>query len=351
MDNLWVNFLLIICCGFLMLPQSIHTLRIKRADNLTNVAAGEAVKAPSIPVVLAKSQVEIAKVKPTDAAAAVSAANASVVRVPLAAAVDELLPEKKLELQEDMPQPLDLTDRMFRTKRRMTPKDEFLLPKPVHHAAHVPHVAAPPFVYYNKMISPDGKQEVKEFQLLAPNVLIESLQHDMNYAPVPEVGGVLVLNADNGLTGHMHGLMKPKHHHKHKPSLSALPPFLYMLQQMLQPNLNLDMELSQSPRNRIDAPIYQMLDTAVDNALHSNHEMDHVLADHYHDDIIDKDKDAKDRDGDSNDLSSQKIELNKEDKAKDELLVSCPIHHEHHAGANGDTVDDDVVLVNECHIV
>ncbi|KAH8261453.1 hypothetical protein KR044_009468, partial [Drosophila immigrans] len=264
------------------------------------------------------------------------------------ATAEEPPPEKKVELLE----PLDFAEHMYRSKRRMSSKDESLLPKPGHHAGHAPHVApaGPPFVYYNKMISPDGKQEVKEFQLLAPNVVIESLQRDMNFGPVPEMGGVLLLNADNS---HMHGLTKPKHHHKHKPLLSALPPFLFMLQQMLQPNLNLDMELPQSPHNRVETPIYQFLDTAVDSALHNNHEMDHMLADHYHDEIMDKDKEkeSKEHDGEANELSSQKIELSKEDKSKDELLVSCPIHHEHHAGANGNTIDDDVVLVNECHIV
>ncbi|XP_034109137.1 uncharacterized protein LOC117571201 [Drosophila albomicans] len=331
MDDSWVKCLLLICCGLLMLSQPILALRIKRADNGTVKAVSE---------VLNKPQVEI--IVP------IAASNASAVPVPVLATAAVLQPQKKLELQEELPMSHDLAERMYRAKRRLSPlpKDESVLPKSVHHAAYPAHVAAPPLVYYNKMISPDGKQEVKEFQLLAPNMVIESLQRDMNYGPVPEMGGVLLLNADS----RMQGLSKPKHHHRHKPSL-ALPPFLYMLQQMLQPNLNLDMEMPQSPRHT-DTPIYQFLDNAVDNALHNNHElMDRVLDNHYHDEIMEKDKETKDHEEDANELSLQKIELSKEDKAKDELLVSCPIHHEHHANANGDAIDDDVVLVNECHIV
>ncbi|XP_034477089.1 uncharacterized protein LOC117783672 [Drosophila innubila] len=352
MEKLLINYIFIVACGFLLLFQPIHTLRIKRADNQANSTAASKLPLP-IPLAVDKAQ---AKISNTTAAAIATAANIGAIKVPLAvpapvpvAFSPNLQAENKLE--ESLP--LELTDRMQRAKRHMALIDESLLPKAGHRAYHhngnggANGNPAPPYVYYNKMISPDGKQELKEFQLLAPNVVIESLQHDMNYGPMPDMGGVLLLNADNNLNGRMHGLVKSKHHHKHKSPSLALPPFLYMLQQMLQPNLNLDME-----RSRIDTPIYQFLDNAVDNALRNNHE------------VIEHDNESSDKEKDNyhdSELPSQKIELGKEDKSKesnelmpnrkdDELIVSCPIHHEHHAGNNGETIDDDVVLVNECHI-
>ncbi|KAM8712754.1 hypothetical protein ACLKA7_013137 [Drosophila subpalustris] len=359
MDKLLVNFLLLISCVFLVLFQPTHTLRIKRADSQVNATAADS-KLPlptPLQLLVDKPNTKIANTNATTAAV-VASANTVPFPVPApasasAAVSQELQSKNKVELLEES-LPLEMLDRMHRPKRHMALLDESLLPKagtghlPYHHSGNVNvNGAAPPYVYFNKMISPDGKQEVKEFQLLAPNVVIEGLQHDMNYGPIPDMGGVLLLNSDRGLNGHMHGLVKSKHHHKHKSPSLALPPFLYMLQQMLQPNLNLDME-----RSRIDAPIYQFLDNAVDSALRNNHE------------VTDHDNESNDKEKDiyhDNEFPSQKSEVSKEDKSKeanelmpsrkdDELIVSCPIHHEHHAGNNGETIDDDVVLVNECHI-
>lgn len=389
-----ISFFCFLLGGCLLLPQSAYTLRIKRADIHSNAtdsgalktegseaaaaAAAAAVASTATAAVvekpkeqqhpeLAKSKADTAA-KVIDNAATVAAAVTIAPAAPEAAAIDVVSDKKLEELL-----PLELADRMHRSKRRMSIVDESLFSRsqPNRHGRHHSLVgggnpmAPPPFVYYNKMVSPDGKQELKEFQLLGPNMVIESMQHDMNYGPMPEIGSVVLLNADNGgLNGHLHGLGKQKHGHahKHKPSGMALPPFLYMLQQMLQPNLNIDLEPPQAPQHsRTDVPFFQLLDSAVDTALRSNPGLlDHLLNDN---DLLEKEKD-KDHDGGDVNESLQSLKLEGKDKLKessndqlannhkeDELLVSCPIHHERHANNNGEIIDDDVVLVNECHIV
>ncbi|XP_064543515.1 uncharacterized protein LOC135432007 [Drosophila montana] len=400
MMKLLAHILILICYGCLLLPQPAHTLRIKRSDSLanaTNSNSNNNLKAnqansvlPALPKALGTPELagadkpqakiagtaEAAVVTATNAtgttAAEAAAAAAGVATAATAAAAGSTEPVMKLE-QLDEAQSNELAARMHRGKRRMSLIDESLLPKTLHHGRHhataggvgganagvanaaaaAAAAAAPPFVYYNKMVSPDGKQELKEFQLMSPNMVIESVQHDMNYGPAADMGGgVLLLNADNNLNGRIRTMAKPKHHHKHK-SL-ALPPFLFLLQQMLQPNMNLDLEtMPQTQRNRLETPLYQFLDSAVDNALRNNHEVfEHLVSDHELD-LSDKDKE-KDKDRDTLELKSDKpkeaIEV-ATNRKEDELVVSCPIHHEHHANNNGEMVDDDVVLVNECHIV
>ncbi|EDW62122.1 uncharacterized protein [Drosophila virilis] len=394
MMKLLAHILILICYGCLLLPQPTHTLRIKRSDSLANATNSNNLKAnqansvlPTLTKALGtaelagadKPQVKIAgpaeaavvaTTNSTGTTVAEAAAAADVATAATAAAAGSTEPVKNMG-QLDEAQSNELAARMHRGKRRMSLIDESLLPKTLHHGRHhataggvgganavanaaaAATAAAPPFVYYNKMVSPDGKQELKEFQLMSPNMVIESVQHDMNYGPAADMGGgVLLLNAENNLNGRIRTMTKPKHHHKHK-SL-ALPPFLFLLQQMLQPNMNLDLEtMPQTQRNRLEAPLYQFLDSAVDNALRNNHEVfEHLVSDHELD-LSDNNKE-KDKDRDNLELKSDKpkeaIEL-AANRKEDELVVSCPIHHEHHASNNGEMVDDDVVLVNECHIV
>lgn len=378
------------------MPQSANTLRIKRSDiranateskPLTGVAAkADATAANAVAVAVVKKPKEQPELtKPTAAAAAAAvgvgtaakvndhAATVAAVVTPAPAAHDAAVDapptvsgvsDKKLE--ELLPLEL-AADRMHRSKRRMSIVDESLFGRSQpnrhgrRHSLMGANPMAPPYVYYNKMVSPDGKQELKEFQLLAPNMVIESMQHDLNCGPIPlpDVGGVVLINADSaGLNGHLHGLGKQKHHgHKHKSSAAmALPPFLYMLQQMLQPNLNIDLEPQPLHSRTADVPFFQLLDSAVDTALRNNPGvLDHLLNDN---ELGEKEKD-KDHDGDINELQLSKLEKEKSKESNDlltnhkddELLVSCPIHHDRHANNNGEIIDDDVVLVNECHIV
>lgn len=370
------------------MPQSAYTLRIKRSDihanATTDVGAktdANAATAAAVAVVKKpKEQPDLTKPTAAAAAAAVAvgtaanvnmnAATVAAVVTPAPAAHDAAVDapptvagvsDKKLE--ELLPLEL-AADRMHRSKRRMSIVDESLFGRSQpnrhgrRHSLMGANPMAPPYVYYNKMVSPDGKQELKEFQLLAPNMVIESMQHDLNCGPIPlpDVGGVVLINADPA--GHLHGLGKQKHHgHKHKSSAAmALPPFLYMLQQMLQPNLNIDLDPQPLHSRTADVPFFQLLDSAVDTALRNNPGvLDHLLNDN---ELGEKEKD-KDHDGDVNELQLSKLEKEKSKESndlltnhkEDELLVSCPIHHDRHANNNGEIIDDDVVLVNECHIV
>ncbi|EDW72482.2 uncharacterized protein Dwil_GK20937 [Drosophila willistoni] len=287
----------------------------------------------------------------------------------------------KVELILDDGLPMELT-KLHHGKRRLGRVDEMLMPS--HQARHrrhhgglidapppppAPSSSAPsaPYVYYNKMVSPDGKHEVKEFEILAPNMMIESVQHQLNYGPDQDLGGMLYLNAPEIKNGR-------GRHHKHKPSTSVVPPMIYMLQHFLESTNNMDSPIMEPVhqfkdknmhRTPMDETLYQFLDNAVDLALRNNHDViEHLLGDHLeldHDNEFEKEKEKekiKHKEKMGKELEKEKekeqldiVHIDKSKGKEDELIVSCPIHHEHHANKNGDLVDDDVVLVNECHVV
>lgn len=124
---------------------------------------------------------------------------------------------------------------------------------------------------------------------------------------------------------------------------------LYMLQQLLQPNFegNLLLEPPKEPQRHVSSPLYQFLDGAMDLALRNNPDViDHLLGDHLELELEMEKKGIKDKA-----LTKKAKKEAQKMEPKEELIVSCPIHHEHHANRNGDVVEDDVVLVNECHLV
>ncbi|XP_017014399.3 uncharacterized protein [Drosophila takahashii] len=268
--------------------------------------------------------------------------------------------EGKIELEDLMG--------LRRPKRRLGSlmDDSSLQPRPLHHKRRQSGEATPlptrppptnPYVYYNKLVSPDGKHELKEFELLAPNMMIESVQQELSYGPEvlpPELAGVLLLNAaeNTPLRGPLHNSAPLKHHRKHKSS-PALPPMLYMLQQLLQQppfEGTVLVEPPKEPQHRVSSPLYQFLDGAMDLALRNNPDViDHLLGDHLELELeLEKDKLKSGKD--KGPAKKGKKEAAKMEP-KEELIVSCPIHHEHHANRNGEMVEDDVVLVNECHLV
>ncbi|TDG51852.1 hypothetical protein AWZ03_001912 [Drosophila navojoa] len=379
MEKLFVSMLILICYGWLL--GSCQAMLIRGGDGLLNATDINGINnnninsynynnesaLPVLATALGTAAVaDRQQVKNASEAAAATAADITATTI----ADKDKDKDMDKDKEKDLEPSSDLSAHLHRNKRRMSAVEA------LHHGRrHSPPAAdggaAPPYVYYNKMISPDGKQELKEFQLMSPNMVIESVQHDMNYGPAADLGGgVLLLNSDNNLSGRIRA-KPPRHHHKHKSSL-ALPPFLFLLQQMLQPNLNIDMEptlplpLPQpqpQPRSRLETPLYQFLDSAVDNALRNNHEVyEHFINEHDRDNEL-SEKDNKDMEKDK-DIEKEKDKLMdaidmlpmqkaaEQAKAKeDELLVSCPIHHEHRTNINGDVVNDDVVLVNECHII
>ncbi|XP_017836267.1 uncharacterized protein LOC108595523 [Drosophila busckii] len=322
---------LCICCSLLLLPEATLTMRIKRSEQ-------------------AAAAVQKTETNNTTAAAATTTAAAT---TSAAATTTTTAAGKSPALAE-----AELLSRLHHNKRRMALLNESLLPKVKPHAhsnANNP-IAAPaaapaataPFVYYNKLVSPDGKQQLKEFQLLAPNVVIESLQRDLNYGP--ELGGIFVLNAEQPVAaaGHGHHGNKPKHLHAHKSHKSALgmPPLLYLLQQLMQSSSGSgSLEFAEAEaRRELDNPFYQFLDNVLDNPLRNaapnEFAIERLLSER---ELTELQKQAdKDKDKDKTEQPAV---------PQDELIVSCPIHHEHHANNNGQIIDDDVVLVNECHIV
>jgi len=88
----------------------------------------------------------------------------------------------------------------------------------------------------------------------------------------------------------------------------------------------------------------------MDLALRNNPDViDHLLGDHLELELeLEKEKLKGGKDKGA--AKKAKKEAQKMEP-KEELVVSCPIHHEHHANRNGEMVEDDVVLVNECHLV
>ncbi|XP_030387057.1 uncharacterized protein LOC115633729 [Scaptodrosophila lebanonensis] len=470
MDKRYLNCLLILCCGIMLLqPESCHALRIKRtptqvspstatdavvapegnelSKSSTNspLAKVELVKATS--VLMAKSPYAAASntgnsesiksfkdsVQPSSQGKSVAATATSGVSVVPAAiglsatsatsapntlaanapkALSPAEPQQsppfapKIDVAEeallDAGSLIDLS-RMHRSKRRMSFIDDSLpalaqLPifapsriqrRRRHHAAAP---AAPPYMYYNKMMSPDGKHELKEFELVAPNMMIESMQQELNYGPelmslplpltlaAQDLGGVLVVNADKGFIepSHAHA-HAARHHAKHKApgaSTALATPMLYMLQQLLQQPLealpmaetsnDLDGDKqtplgdSKSSHRHQDTPLYQFIDHAVDMALRNNHEtIEHLLMDGPADKQQGKEQSEMSK-GQHKDIKKKKELETLKSKSKeaaeptnneDALVVSCPIHHEHHTDKNGGVVDDDIVVVNECHIV
>ncbi|KAH8270896.1 hypothetical protein KR018_011725 [Drosophila ironensis] len=227
-----------------------------------------------------------------------------------------------------------------------------------------PFLGDNPFVYFNKMISPDGKQETKEFEVLAPNMMIEGVQNEMNYGQEsvpPAMVGLMLLNAAENaldrLSGHKPGSVK--HHHKHKtpPSTAlAVPPLLYMLQDILQPNFEgkaLEFEPPKEPmRRRSKSPLYQFLDGALDMEMRGNEEvMDHLLEDHLE---LERDRELdqiRKRNGKDKFFGKKPWKDVPKKDPEDELLVSCPVVHDVHPDRNGDMVDDEVVIVDECHVI
>ncbi|XP_017134011.1 uncharacterized protein LOC108150384 [Drosophila elegans] len=388
-----MNFLLIFGCALMMMMQLQfgHCLRMKRSqgdaasDNNGNSSSG-----PDATVVLAptndsvtsacltlttssKQKITAGPKQTTELQGKTTKATTSSA-LTAAASTSTSSPSDAGKMQQ-VEDPMGL----HRPKRRLGGLlEEGLQPRQLHHKRRQPWDAVAttlqppmppiqpmppsPYVYYNKLVSPDGKHEVKEFELLAPNMVIESVQQELNYGPEvlpPELAGVLLLNAAENAQQHAVHNSAPlkqqqQHHHKHKSS-PALPPMLYMLQQLLQPPFegSVLVESPREPQHRVSSPLYQFLDGAMDLALRSNPDViEHLLGDHLElEQERDKLKSGKDKTG------PKKVKKDKEkEKAdpfppKEELVVSCPIHHEHHANRNGEMVDDDVVLVNECHLV
>ncbi|XP_016971077.1 uncharacterized protein LOC108038757 [Drosophila rhopaloa] len=379
-----MNFLLILGCAMMMMMMQLglsHCLRMKRSQDDTATDYNGTTKAGTAAPLSGKATVVFASTNGSVTSPGIASTTSSkleITAVPKQGKTTNATTSSVLaalaSTTTSTTSPSDagkiqLVEELMglrRPKRRLGGlMEEGLQPRQLHHKRRQPGEAvvttplppmAPmppnPYVYYNKLVSPDGKHEVKEFELLAPNMVIESVQQELNYGPEllpPELAGVLLLNAAENGQRTVHNSAPLKHHHKHKSS-PALPPMLYMLQQLLQqPTFegNVLVEPPKEPQHRLSSPLYQFLDGAMDLAWRNNPDVfEHLLGDHLE---LEQEKD-KLKSGKDNGLA-KKVKKDKDLFApKEELIVSCPIHHEHHANRNGEMVEDDVVLVNECHL-
>ncbi|XP_022224599.2 uncharacterized protein LOC111075558 [Drosophila obscura] len=197
--------------------------------------------------------------------------------------------------------------------------------------------------YYSKTILPDGNTEMEEFELVSPNLMTEmtdnGVQQELDFAPKMMLGHI----------------MAPAKYHQQYKSSPALPPMLDMFQQLLQSNPTME-----------QSPLFQFINRAEDMTLQNIPKViDHILVDGLGleiDDQLDEDTNAKDnenKDKDKKDGKSKLLDVSKKDELKNgkpnqgenEIVISCPVRHEQHANRNGKMVDDDIVLVDQCHVV
>lgn len=285
---------------------------------------------------------------------------------------------KQIEVfDESSPHLVIESSTLHRNKRRMdeplslpvSPLTMFNSPPISRHRRHHGTSGSPPYVYYNKLVSPDGKQELKQFEVVSPNMMIESVQQEVNYGPeiLPASGedldGVIVVSAGNGplesLHAHSHG---SKYHRKHKPANSMLP-MAYMLQQMIQSPIDTGLPIplvndGKAAQHHSKTPLYQFIDRAVDLALRNNHDsFDQLLSDRTQGQF-NKQYEDKEQYGNQGKNSVNALKLKAKDEteaipsnSEDALIVSCPIHHEHHTDKTGALVDDEVVVVDECQVI
>ncbi|XP_033254582.1 uncharacterized protein LOC117194049 [Drosophila miranda] len=140
-------------------------------------------------------------------------------------------------------------------------------------------------------------------------------------------------------------------------SSPVLPPIFIMLQQLLQPSPMMETatKMHHSP---MTSPLLELLNDVEDMTLQNiPNVIDHLLANRLvlasGTQLDNKDKKITQKDDDV----SKNDELKKEAAEvapthdKDEIVLVCPVHREHHANHNGEIVDDTVILVDQCHVV
>lgn len=206
----------------------------------------------------------------------------------------------------------------------------------------------PPFEYHN--FSPDGNHEMKEFVLVSPNLMTENVQQELEDEPEMVQQDIQLLNdPENELHGGY--IMTPSEYYQKFESPVAMP----LRFRMLHPDSMMQAAIKMH-RSRIISPLFQLLNGALEQALQKKHAaIDHLLGDRLELEIdTQMDKDNK------KDKKNKRKDVDKKDKLKeaaepkrkeDEIVFSCPIHHEHHANLNGEIVDEDVVSVDQCHVL
>ncbi|KAH8253676.1 hypothetical protein KR032_006435 [Drosophila birchii] len=223
-----------------------------------------------------------------------------------------------------------------------------------------------PYGYINKTVSADGKHQRKEFGIRAPNMVIKGVQQETNYGLPSD------LNTYDTLTEVLAPSFKPlkmskklEQHHNYGMSLEQDPYDAFdflgpsfkpmkMPKKVEKEQRQLKQKQQKQRRHREPqlGPQYELLHGGIDMALRKNYEMiDRLMEDlEQEDELLQVIKDA------TKQLSEQTIKLTHNlqkntHMPKEELVVSCPIHHEFHADRYGDIIEEDVVEVGECEAV
>ncbi|XP_020808088.1 uncharacterized protein LOC110184052 [Drosophila serrata] len=202
-----------------------------------------------------------------------------------------------------------------------------------------------PVGYINKTVSPDGKHQIKEFGIRAPNMVIKGVQQETNYGLPSDQNTYETLS--EVLRPSFKPMKMPKklgqEHNYGLPSEPISYEALDFLGPAFKPvKMPKKVELEQhqlKPKQKQRhhrrepqlGPQYELLNGGIDMALRKNYEMiDRLLEDlEQEDELLQK----------------------KSHTPNEELIVSCPIHHEFHADRYGDIIEEDVVEVDECEAV
>ncbi|XP_033249827.1 uncharacterized protein LOC108161221 [Drosophila miranda] len=265
-----------------------------------------------------------------------------------------------------------LLPELKRLKRRILLMNDALMPRSANPRPKYRHAATvlslrtgllPPFAYYKKVVSPDGNLEIKDFELVSPNMVTEDMQQELDSEPEmmnQDLAGVLLLNASES-EPHRGHIMTPSKYYAKYESSPALPLIFDVLQQLMQPEATLQTALKMH-NSHMKSPLSQFLNGAVELSLQTNREAIDQEEDPLElesDDQLDKPKTGKANKMDKKskkDNKSKRLDASKKDDLKTkEAAEVAPTrkedeHHEHHANRNGEIVDDDVVIVDQCHV-
>ncbi|BFG06318.1 nucleolar MIF4G domain-containing protein 1 homolog [Drosophila madeirensis] len=244
--------------------------------------------------------------------------------------------------------------------------------------------------FYSKRLLPDGNTEMEEFQLVAPKMTDDNAQQELDYEPkmvAHNVARIRQVKKQNG----SHILTPAEYYQKLKTS-QALPPMFDMAQMFKQQARVFDlidhaddMTLRQLPK-LIDSLLKNGLGMGlvmdakkIENKVQNSEEKEEKVQNseekeekvHNSDYKEENGKNGEDKEDNEDKEENEESKFNKQEEQRrlleaakknelknaaanredeEEFVISCPVRHDHHANRNGEIVDDDVVLVDQCHV-
>ncbi|XP_034654661.1 nucleolar MIF4G domain-containing protein 1 homolog isoform X2 [Drosophila subobscura] len=237
--------------------------------------------------------------------------------------------------------------------------------------------------FYSKRLLPDGKTEMEEFQLVAPKMTDDNAQQELDYEPkmvAHNVARIRQVKKQNG--GH---ILTPAEYYQKLKTLQALPP-MFDMAQMFQQQARIfdlidhadDMTLRQLPK-LIDSLLKNGLGMGLvmdakknENQVQNNEEKEEKVQNSEEKEENGKHGEEKeDKEDNEDNEENEESKFNKQEEQRrlleaakknelknaspnredeEEFVISCPVRHDHHANRYGEIVDDDVVLVDQCHV-